>query len=220
MYRRFPYLQYCDDNWKAEQIAIYNYPSWYNSWCKKKDKGESSARIKDEHIDEQESMKHPNDAALDTESKRMKIAPLPEASITMHIDGTPAGPRSFAVGNSDSNFMVRISCLAHKLLHDGIFCLDQKSFVFEISFNQFGKSSFAFNLTTGNLQCQWKLNATSSSRSWTWHSCGLICCRQLRLNACRWHSCGLICCQQLRLKFHGMNIFVQRINVCMMESFV
>ena len=102
MYRRFPFLQYCDDNWKAEQIAMDNYPSWYNSWCKKKDKAESSANIKDEQ-EPLVSMKRPNDATLDTESKRMKITPQP-ASVTIQVDDAPVD--SFAVSNSDSTFMV------------------------------------------------------------------------------------------------------------------
>ena len=106
MYRRFPYLRYCDDDWKVEQIAMDNYPSWYSSWCKKTNTAGSSAKIKDEHINEQEtllSMKRPNDATPDAETKRMKITPEP-ASVTVQVNGTPAG--SFAVGSSDSNFMV------------------------------------------------------------------------------------------------------------------
>ena len=97
MYRRFPFLQYCDDNWKVEQIAIDNYPSWYTSWCKKMNSAGGGANIKDEQ-EPLVSMKRPNDATLDTETKRMKITPQP-ASGTMQVNGTSAG----------SNFMVRIS---------------------------------------------------------------------------------------------------------------
>ncbi|KAJ6504332.1 hypothetical protein C8R47DRAFT_1210402 [Mycena vitilis] len=31
MCQRFPELRYCADNWKSQQIATSNYPSWYNS---------------------------------------------------------------------------------------------------------------------------------------------------------------------------------------------
>ena len=61
----------------------------------------SSANIKDEQASE--SMKRPNDATLDTETKRMKVTPQ-LTSATIQVDGTSAG--SFAVGSSDSNFMV------------------------------------------------------------------------------------------------------------------
>lgn len=105
LYRRFPFLQYCDDNWKAEQIAMDNYPSWYNSWCKKTNTAGSGAGIKDEKELEPPLvlMKRPNDAALDTETKRLKITPQP-ATVTMQVDGTSVG--LVTVGSSDSNFMV------------------------------------------------------------------------------------------------------------------
>ena len=31
----FPKLRLCDLNWKAEQIATDNYPSWFNNWTSK-----------------------------------------------------------------------------------------------------------------------------------------------------------------------------------------
>ena len=101
MYRRFPFLQYCDDDWKAEQIAMDNYPSWYSSWCKKSSKAESGANIKDEP-ELLVSTKRPNDATLDTETKKMKITPPPlaqPAAVTMQVDGFPAA-------NLNTNFMV------------------------------------------------------------------------------------------------------------------
>lgn len=99
MYRRFPFLQYCDNDWKAEQIAIDNYPSWYNSWCKKTNTARSSVNnIKDEREEPLVSTKRPNDTALDTETKRIKVAPQ-AASVTIQVDG--------AVGSSDLNFKVR-----------------------------------------------------------------------------------------------------------------
>jgi hypothetical protein len=115
LYRRFPFLQYCDNDWKAEQIAMDNYPSWYSSWCKKTN---TATAIKDEAHEEEPpsvSTKRPNDAALDTETKRMKIIPQP-ASVTMQVDGTPAGlgQRSVAFGSSDSNFKVWVF---HERIH-------------------------------------------------------------------------------------------------------
>ena len=35
MYQRFPMLQLCESDWKVDQIATDNYPSWYSSWRKK-----------------------------------------------------------------------------------------------------------------------------------------------------------------------------------------
>jgi hypothetical protein len=115
MYRRFPYLQYCDDDWKAEQIAMDNYPSWYNSWSKKTNAARASANIKDEQELPLVLTKRPNDATLDTETKRMKITPQP-ANVTKQIDHTPA--RSVAASSSDSSFMVWISFTSTSTLHD------------------------------------------------------------------------------------------------------
>lgn len=36
MASRFSELQLCDLDWKAEQIATDNYPSWHNTWQTKK----------------------------------------------------------------------------------------------------------------------------------------------------------------------------------------
>lgn len=35
MNSRFPELRFCDLDWKSEQIAIDNYPSWYTTWALK-----------------------------------------------------------------------------------------------------------------------------------------------------------------------------------------
>lgn len=35
MNSRFPELRFCDLDWKSEQIAIDNYPSWYTTWASK-----------------------------------------------------------------------------------------------------------------------------------------------------------------------------------------
>jgi hypothetical protein len=32
----FPELKLCNDNWKADQIATSNYPSWYQYWVVRK----------------------------------------------------------------------------------------------------------------------------------------------------------------------------------------
>jgi hypothetical protein len=34
MRRHFPELGLCDQDWKADQIAIDNYPSWHQNYCK------------------------------------------------------------------------------------------------------------------------------------------------------------------------------------------
>lgn len=35
MYERFPMLRLCESDWKVDQIATDNYPSWYSVWRKK-----------------------------------------------------------------------------------------------------------------------------------------------------------------------------------------
>ena len=73
MYRRFPYLQYCDDNWKVEQIAMDNYPSWYSTW---RSKNPSETHVKDEEIEEPPTaVKCPNDTISDLVTKRPKTSP-------------------------------------------------------------------------------------------------------------------------------------------------
>jgi hypothetical protein len=37
MTNRFPELSLCEFDWKAEQIATDNYPSWHNTWSKQQD---------------------------------------------------------------------------------------------------------------------------------------------------------------------------------------
>lgn len=37
MTNRFPELSLCELDWKAEQIATDNYPSWHNTWSKQQD---------------------------------------------------------------------------------------------------------------------------------------------------------------------------------------
>jgi hypothetical protein len=34
---RFPELRYCNLEWKSDQIATDNYPSWYTNWLPKSD---------------------------------------------------------------------------------------------------------------------------------------------------------------------------------------
>ena len=80
MYRRFPYLQCCDDDWKVEQIAMDNYPSWYSSWVKKKKATGEDTCIKDEPEPSTTSVKCPNDATSDLATKKMRTTSQPAAA--------------------------------------------------------------------------------------------------------------------------------------------
>jgi hypothetical protein len=118
MYERFPMLQLCESDWKVDQIATDNYPSWYSVWRKK----HHAATIKEEQDSvppDSNMFKRPHDSTMppETDSKRRKVknakenteeleqAPnaneIPNSSIT-GIDSR-LGP-NFSVWNSHYNY--------------------------------------------------------------------------------------------------------------------
>ncbi|KAF9470603.1 hypothetical protein BDN70DRAFT_901973 [Pholiota conissans] len=66
MASRFEELQYCDLDWKAEQIAIDTYPGWKVTWLKKKKKT----------LDEKSGLKRPHQefGVEESDPKRLKAA--------------------------------------------------------------------------------------------------------------------------------------------------
>jgi hypothetical protein len=77
MYQRFPMLQLCESDWKVDQIATDNYPSWYSSWRKKVPgatiKAEQDSVPLDSHIP-----KRPHEASTsaepDPKKRKVKLA--------------------------------------------------------------------------------------------------------------------------------------------------
>jgi hypothetical protein len=56
---RFPELRFCDLEWKSDQIATDNYPSWYTNWLSKHDT---------------QNVKNENDDVLPLQTKRSRMA--------------------------------------------------------------------------------------------------------------------------------------------------
>lgn len=84
MVHRFPELGYCDLDWKADQIATDNYPSWYVNWLPK---GET-VQMKEEDGETGPHTKRSRKASTKTANKRTKIADVDE----MHIDSGTRAP--------------------------------------------------------------------------------------------------------------------------------
>jgi len=85
MGHRFPELTYCDLDWKAEQIATDNYPSWYVHWLPK---GET-LQMKEEDGETGMHTKRSRKASMKTANKRTKTAEIGE----MQIDSRMVAPR-------------------------------------------------------------------------------------------------------------------------------
>ena len=81
---RFPELTYCDLDWKAEQIAIDNYPSWYVNWLPK---GES-VQTKEEDGKTGTHAKRSRKASTKITNKRTKVTDVDE----MQIDSGTVAP--------------------------------------------------------------------------------------------------------------------------------
>jgi hypothetical protein len=83
MYERYPNLQFCESDWKVDQIATDYYPSWYSTW--RKNHSESGPTIKAEHCQDSESnsrdlrtSKRPHEAvSVDSETDPRKRKPIP-----------------------------------------------------------------------------------------------------------------------------------------------
>jgi hypothetical protein len=79
MYQRFPMLQLCESDWKVDQIATDNYPSWYSSWRKKS----PGATIKTEQdsvpLDSHILAKRPyGSTSAEPDPKKRKVKPANE----------------------------------------------------------------------------------------------------------------------------------------------
>ena len=72
MNSRFPKLRFCDLDWKSEQIATDNYPSWYTTWASKfrQMKHENEEDI---IIDKSAQSKRPRKPSTQSASKWKKV---------------------------------------------------------------------------------------------------------------------------------------------------
>jgi hypothetical protein len=73
---RFPELRLCDLDWKAEQIATDNYPSWYNTWLSKQ---KARTVVKEEEAVDappqtQVTKRSRKASSVKSEAKRVKLA--------------------------------------------------------------------------------------------------------------------------------------------------
>ena len=87
MCKRFPELKLCDLDWKAEQIATDNYPSWHNTW-------DSKTAHRDLKVERDNSlapgsgshMKRVRGEPTTVHSKRTKLKDAGDASIRQGIE--------------------------------------------------------------------------------------------------------------------------------------
>lgn len=75
MYSKFPILQFCELDWKVDQIATDNYPSWY-SWWVKKSTGRMEPKIEEKAASPTEDIQHKraHDSSEGILTKRRKLA--------------------------------------------------------------------------------------------------------------------------------------------------
>ena len=80
MGKRFQELTYCELDWKAEQVATDNYPSWYNHWL--------PTQIKEEDGETGMLIKRSRKMSMKTANKRSKTADVDE----MRMDSRTVAP--------------------------------------------------------------------------------------------------------------------------------
>lgn len=84
MGHRFSELTYCELDWKADQIATDNYPSWYVNWLPKSE----TVKTKEEDGDTSSHTKRSRKASMKTANKRTKTDDIDE----MQIDSGMVAP--------------------------------------------------------------------------------------------------------------------------------
>lgn len=71
MNSRFPKLRFCDLDWKSEQVATDNYPSWYTTWASKQ-KGLKQEN-KEDIINKSAQSKRPHKPSTQFALKRKRL---------------------------------------------------------------------------------------------------------------------------------------------------
>ena len=70
MNSRFPELRFCDLDWKSEQVATDNYPSWYTTWASKQKELKQES---EEDITKSALSKRPRKPSTQSAFKRKKV---------------------------------------------------------------------------------------------------------------------------------------------------
>lgn len=106
MCRKFPELRLCDLDWKADQIATDNYPSWYKNWMESIQK---AGGMKQEQEDQTLSdtgvpsnLKRPNTQPPDHTAKKSKVNTDPPEPAKMEVDTSTSksGTQAFQVSTT------------------------------------------------------------------------------------------------------------------------
>jgi hypothetical protein len=71
MNSRFPELRYCDLDWKSEQVATDNYPSWYTTWASKRK--ELKQESEEDITNKSAQSKRPRKPSTQSALKRQKV---------------------------------------------------------------------------------------------------------------------------------------------------
>ncbi|EGO27513.1 hypothetical protein SERLADRAFT_406586 [Serpula lacrymans var. lacrymans S7.9] len=71
MYKKFPQLCFCESDWKADQLAIDNYPSWYANHFTRAEK----KAVKNEAIDDSKKNLHANKDSSKRLPESMLVSP-------------------------------------------------------------------------------------------------------------------------------------------------
>ena len=95
MRQRFPELKLCDLDWKADQIATDNYPSWYKNWLEHSQKVGMKQEQEEEHT--------LSDTGVALNQKRPHMQPPKHAAKKPKVD---AHPRLANMEVEMSNFQV------------------------------------------------------------------------------------------------------------------
>lgn len=75
MYERYPMLQFCQSDWKVDQIATDYYPSWYSSWRKKISGTTIKAEAEQDSVSQDlHTSKRPHEAtSAEPDTKKIKV---------------------------------------------------------------------------------------------------------------------------------------------------
>jgi hypothetical protein len=98
MNSRFPELRFCELDWKSEQIATDNYPSWYSTWASKlKLKLENEEDV----IDKSAQSKRPRKPSTQSASKRKKVENQTDDDDSMVMLGEATMESDPAIGTAN-----------------------------------------------------------------------------------------------------------------------
>ena len=84
MNSRFPELRFCDLDWKSEQIATDNYPSWYATWASKLK--ELKHENEEDIINKSAQSKRSRKASARAASKWKKVESQTDANDPMEVE--------------------------------------------------------------------------------------------------------------------------------------